>query len=366
MAPSDEAAARGAKTVANVSGVTVGTLGETLRGRRSRAAVPAVTFLALIVTTAAGLDPRDIRQSLFAACVLDGRESWIVGELGRVLHTTDGLRTLRRLDVGTRSAFTSIACPNEKTVYLVGPRGLARRSRDGGASWEELNTGTKQNLLSVAFATPDIGIAVGDYGTIVRTDDGGRTWQTMDIPSHVPLPEEIAQTIEPSDVLLYDVAFASPEQAWIVGEFGVIFSTVDGGRTWTAEESPVPTTLFGVDFADVLHGWVVGMESVMLATADGGKTWHTQDIPVPSAFSLSLYDVDVDGQWGWAVGESGLLLHSDDGGRSWKRAELPIVLAGHWFRGVSVAPSGLGLVVGSDGLILPIARNEVVLRGQPH
>jgi photosystem II stability/assembly factor-like uncharacterized protein len=326
----------------------------------------AACFVVLTAHTSPGLTPSDIRQNLFSACFLNEHEGWIVGELGRVLKTTDGTRTLRQLDVGTNSAFTSIVCFPDKTLFVVGPRGSARRSRNGGETWEVLNTGTKRNLLSVAFASPDLGIAVGDFGTIVRTEDGGDTWNKIPIPSNIPLPEEIARTIDPTDVLLYDAVFTSPERAWIVGEFGVIFTTADGGKTWTAQESPIETTLFGVHFSDTLRGWAVGIESAMLHTTDGGTTWRKQSVPIQRGEPLSLYDVEVEGQFGWVVGDSGLILHSSDGGETWTRVDVPISFAAHWLRGVCLNAGGFGLMVGSDGLILPVIRNDLVLSRPAH
>jgi photosystem II stability/assembly factor-like uncharacterized protein len=321
----------------------------------------AACFVALTAHGSLGLTPSDIRQNLFSACFLNEHEGWIVGELGRLLETTDGTRTLQQLDVGTKSAFTSIACFPDKTLFVVGPRGSARRSRNGGETWGVLKTGTNRNLLSVAFATPDLGVAVGDFGTIVRTEDGGDTWNKIPIPSNIPLPEEVARTIDPTDILLYDVVFTSSERAWIVGEFGVIFTTADGGKTWTAQKSPIETTLFGVHFIDAQRGWAVGIESVMLHTTDGGTTWGKQSVPAPRGLPLSLYDVDVEGQFGWVAGDSGLILHSSDGGETWTRVDVPISFAAHWLRGVSVTGGGFGYMVGSDGLILPLVRNDVVL-----
>lgn len=312
-------------------------------------------IVALSVTT---FGPGDIRQNLFAACFLNEHEGWVVGELGRIFHTTDGGKSFARLATNTKNAFTGVACFPDKSLVVVGPNGVAMRSRDAGKSWTVLPTGTKRNLLSVAFSNPATGIAVGDFGTIVRTEDGGDTWEIVPVPDEIPLPEWIAETINPGDVLLYDADFVTPERGWIVGEFGVIFSTSDGGRTWTAQQSPIETTLFGVDFTDPERGWAVGLESVMLRTSDGGATWNVENIPMRREFGLSLYDVAVEGQIGWAIGDSGYLLKSSDGGVTWSQVELPIELAGNWFRGVSLTPAGDGFVVGGEGLMLRTERDR--------
>jgi photosystem II stability/assembly factor-like uncharacterized protein len=303
------------------------------------------------------INPADIRPNLFETCFINDQEGWVIGDLGRVLYTNDGAKSFERLDAGTKRAFLSIACFPDKSLVLVGKVGIIYRSSDGGRSWQQANSGTDRNLLSVAFASKEVGIAVGDAGTILRTQDGGATWQKIPMPQHVPLPEEAAETIEPGDILLYDVAFPTPERAWIVGEFGVILTSTDGGLTWTAEKSPVQSTLFGVTFTDVDHGWCVGLSGIMLRTQDGGQSWEPVKIPHRPGFKLSLYAVAIRGQYGWAIGDSGYLLASKDGGNTWELVDIPIEMAGSWFRGVAITADGRGLIVGAEGLILATDRD---------
>lgn len=309
--------------------------------------------------------PRDIRQNLFSTCFLNDHEGWVVGELGRVLHTTDGGKTFTRSDTKTAKGLLAITCFPDRTVIVAGQLGLLMRSRDGGGTWETMSTGTKRSLLGVSFATRDVGVAVGDYGTLIRTEDGGTTWNRVHLPQEVFLPEEVAEVVDPGDVLLYDVDFATAERGWIVGEFGTIFTTFDAGRTWVSQKSPAQGTLFGVDFTDAEHGWAVGLESVMLRTTDGGATWTPEAVPVPKGFFLALYDVAVQGSFGWAVGDRGMLLNSTDGGVTWKRVQLPIRLAGNWFRGLSLTPAGTGAIVGNRGFMLVTDRDQFrELRGE--
>jgi photosystem II stability/assembly factor-like uncharacterized protein len=304
------------------------------------------------------LRPSEIRQNLFSACFFTAQEGWVVGELGSILHTSDGGKTFDKADAGTKTAFLSVACLPGGAVIVTGQYGLILRSQDNGATWEKLETGVERNLLGISFGNDRVGVAVGDYGTIVRTTDGGTTWTKVPLPEDIPLPEEIAEIIEPGDVLLYDVEFIDAERAWIVGEFGVIFATTDGGQSWVAQQSNIETTLFGVSFADSQNGWAVGLEQVMLHTTDGGQSWGEQRTAGRQGFVLGIYDVAVDGNYGWAIGDSGLLLQSTDAGRTWKQVELPIQVAANWFRGIAMTPGAVGYIVGSEGLILSTEREQ--------
>jgi photosystem II stability/assembly factor-like uncharacterized protein len=285
---------------------------------------------------------------------LSSQEGWIIGDRGRIFYTTDGGKTLERLDAGTPRAFLSIACFPDKSLVLTGKSGIVYRSPNGGRTFEAQPSGVERNLVSVAFGDQKTGIAVGDAGTIVRTADGGSTWQKIAVPTDIPLPEEVADVVERSDLLFYDVSFPAPDRAWIVGEFGVILTSTDGGLTWSAQKSPVQSTLFGVTFVDANNGWAVGMSAVMLRTRDGGATWQKLDIPKRPGFSLSLYTVAVKGKNAWAIGDSGFLLSSADGGETWKLTDVPIQMAATWFRGLSLTADGHGMITGADGLLLAI------------
>lgn len=322
--------------------------------------VLAAAWCALIAPAAAVQPvPRsEIRQNLFSACFSSDKHGWVAGELGRVYHTPDGGKTFLRADTGTRSAFLAVACVPDGSIVITGQKGLAMKSRDQGATWEKLNTGTTRDLLSVDFATADVGFAVGDFGAMIRTEDGGKTWATIPLPANLVLPEDIAEIVDPGDVLLYDVDFSDPDHGWAVGEFGQIMTTADGGKTWSAQKSPVATTLFGVYFIDQQIGWATGIEEALLHTTDGGASWKKLTVPGRKGFVLGIYDVAVQGKLGWAIGDSGLLLRTIDGGETWTRMELPIKLAGNWFRGIALTPETSGLLVGSEGLIVLTSGEE--------
>ncbi len=59
----------------------------------------------------------------------------------------------------------------------------------------------------------------------------------------------------------------------------------DGGRSWTNSSVPGDLTFSGVYFADPMRGWVSGEFGVIFQTQDGGKTWNKQKSPVEVSFS---------------------------------------------------------------------------------
>jgi photosystem II stability/assembly factor-like uncharacterized protein len=299
----------------------------------------------------------NLRENLFATCFSSPTEGWAVGDLGRIFHTTDAGKSWEVQSAGTRRPFVAISCIDD-LIWVAGQSGQIAFSADGGKTWNAQNSGTNYQILGISFVTPQRGVAVGDFGTLLQTDDGGRTWNKRSMPADLKLPEEFVDVVDPGDVLLYASTFGDAEHVWVVGEFGIIINSSDGGVTWQQQASGVQTTLFGARFADPQRGWAVGIDAVMLMTTDGGATWVRQPVQSPKGFTLSLYDVMVQGNYGWAIGNSGFLLQTQDAGRTWQLVDVPVKLASSWFRGISLLPDGRGYVVGARGLVLAMDRDK--------
>jgi photosystem II stability/assembly factor-like uncharacterized protein len=291
---------------------------------------------------------REVRQSLFGTCFADARNGWMVGELGRIFHTTDGGETWERQDAQTKRPFLAITCIDPKRAWIAGKEGIVYATQDGGTSWALQKTGSSRHVFTIQFVTAQRGHAAGDFGTMVHTEDGGATWTVERVPPEVQLPDSaLDMGVDPGDVNLYALSYGDADHVWAVGEFGTVMASEDGGRSWKQQRAPIETTLFGVHFTDAQHGWAVGTD-VIIRTEDGGTTWTPQKPPVTQR---SLYDVFVEGRNGWIVGGAGTVLKSTDGGSTWVTEQLPIQLAADWVRSVWLVPGGRGFAVGAEGLV---------------
>lgn len=145
----------------------------------------------------------------------------------------------------------------------------------------------------------DHGWVVGTYGTIIHTADGGRRWS-----------RQRSSVAEP----LFSVSFPTGQDGWAAGKGGVIVRTRDGGDSWTPQASGTKHLLSGIRFVDAQSGWAVGEWGTILHTADGGEHWETQrggeDVVLNGVFLL-------DAARGWVVGEKGTILFTEDGGATW-------------------------------------------------
>lgn len=298
------------------------------------------------------LSVADIRQSLFGACATGERSGWMVGELGRIFRTEDGGGSWTRQSANTKRAILAISCLDDQRAWIAGKEGIVYQTKDGGRSWTQVQTGSQRHLFTIQFVNAQRGHAAGDFGTMIHTEDGGAKWAVEQVPPDVRLPDSALDTgVDPGDVNLYALSYGDADRVWVVGEFGIIMASDDGGKTWHQQVSPVETTLFGVRFIDTQHGWAVGSDAVILHTEDGGLTWRPQRSPITPR---PLYDVAVQGQTGWIVGEAGTVIKSTDGGMTWAIEPLPIQLAANWIRTITLTAGARGFAGGAEGILFRI------------
>lgn len=130
------------------------------------------------------------------------------------------------------------------------------------------------------------------------------------------------------DAELTSVTFVDADTGWAVGDRGVIWHTIDGGRHWQQQNSNTSCRLESVAFVDHEHGWAAGgyyrpythqSVGVVLRTDDGGKTWENiKELNIPVVRSMQFSDP----LQGNAYGERSSLyptglFTTHDGGRSW-------------------------------------------------
>lgn len=121
-----------------------------------------------------------------------------------------------------------------------------------------------------------------------------------------------------------------------------LFTTSDGGVSWTNVSPPTLANSPTAFFLDPTHGWVTSwqlrganatFESVLpvFKTEDGGKTWQRHDLHVPGVQTGGVYLDFFDQTHGWLVAvsttssnfSSGQLFRTDDGGMTWRELTIP-------------------------------------------
>lgn len=108
----------------------------------------------------------------------------------------------------------------EGTVHVSG-YGIVMRSSNLGADWE-ISDLQGDFFLSMDFVDDTHGYVVGEFGTIAKTQDGGKSWEKL----------RNGNSIFVSDLQFQDIHFVTEDHGYIAGRDGLIWKTTDGGKSW--------------------------------------------------------------------------------------------------------------------------------------
>jgi photosystem II stability/assembly factor-like uncharacterized protein len=215
-----------------------------------------------------------------------------------------------------RALLTGLARAGQRVV-AVGQRGHVLLSDDAGKTWQQADVPVSADLVSVHFPTATHGWAVGHDGVVLHSVDAGRTWSRQ-------------------------------LDGRRLGEVLVAHYTRSGDPAWLAEAKRfaaqgAENPFLDVWFDDARHGTIVGAFGLVLRTGDGGKTWepllHAADNPK----ALHLYAVRRIGAELFIVGEQGTALRLDRDSGRFAALDLP-------YKGTLFGLAGKDRVVLAHGL----------------
>ena len=133
---------------------------------------------------------------------------------------------------------------------------------------------------------------------------------------------------------LSEVTFIDENNGWMVGGYGTILHSGDGGQTWSIQPSGTTSGLFDVSFADAQTGIALGSRydehlardcALILRTTDGGAAWTKVSADTLQRFqAVQLTGPDNGVAVGSAYNEQlarevGYVFRTTDGGAVWTR-----------------------------------------------
>lgn len=273
-----------------------------------------------------------------ADCV--GQVVLVVGD-NVVFRSTDGGTTWTfTLSIPPQSqghGFNGVAFADANTVYCGGGE-FAFKSTDAGATWTQLNTPPLvDDIWSVEAPSPNNAFFGRDGSDILRTTNGGGSFSSLYLPgSGIQTSWSICFTSNSigfvtTGTSVYRtqnggvtwtevdqglgrqaVYFPDALHGCVVGQFGTIRTTSDGGTTWVSRVSGTSNYLKAVHFFDAQHGIAVGANSIIVRTNDGGVTWFTEPPPTSDDFEsvvmVSPTSVVIGSQFGTIYSNSSLAL----------------------------------------------------------
>jgi photosystem II stability/assembly factor-like uncharacterized protein len=246
-----------------------------------------------------------------------------------------------RSDIDARPVLDIVAAGNR--LVGVGSRGLIILSDDKGETWMQASVPVQSDLLSAHFPTPLKGWAVGHDGVILRSEDGGRTWskqldgriaekrfkafyeriqadQAEDVSGAAQL---IGLNFKAGPALPYlDVWFEDEQRGFVVGSFGMIAATQDGGVTW----DPL---LHRIDNPEGLNlNSVQSINGEIFVVGERGMVFELlresgRFVARPTGAGGSFFGVIANSKAMLAFGLRGTAYRSLDGGSNWNKVAMP-------------------------------------------
>jgi photosystem II stability/assembly factor-like uncharacterized protein len=312
------------------------------------------------------------RDKAFGIHFGDHGNGWIVGDNGLALKSEDGGESWQRVSISEDDSFNDVYFVGAKG-WIVGGGGVILHTDDGGKSWVrqsaaggeaptikaniatdrtcpavEPSSSLRQALMRVHFVDQNIGVTVGADGTILRTEDGGESWQNVSPDWMGLMPAELMDRGVLS-INLYDVIFLNETSGWVVGDWGTILHTLDGGKTWSLSHIGQFPPLFSVCFKNDKVGWAVGQNGFALKSENGGASWDRFSVNTEN----SLYRIQLKDDYGVMAGDQATMFKTDDGGLTWASVDVGLRPPYPYFSDVCLLLSNSAKVVSvGNGIIL--------------
>ena len=222
----------------------------------------------------------------------DATHGVIVGELGLILRTTDGINWSQQTS-GTSQHLVHVHLLKNSVGLAVGQGGDTLKP-SMAISWTPQSSGTNVELPGVYLINADTAIAVGFGGTILRTTNGGSTWGSVSVPGF--------------NLDLRSVHFSGTTGVAVSIGGGILRST-NAGQSWTTVSSGTSSSLFAVRFRDGNTVYAAGTATFRVST-DGGISWAAS---TTTPFFGDIYSIAFSSTKGWAVGTKWFDPHAQTG-----------------------------------------------------
>jgi photosystem II stability/assembly factor-like uncharacterized protein len=271
-------------------------------------------------------------------CTVVGRtEHWkrFVNE-PLILRTTNGGESWEEQKSGLPSGKTvNIATPRSVCAvdslhsFICGDSGMFLRTSDAGLTWQNLPISTRSNLLNIYFASKDNGIVCGRYGTVCVTSNGGQSWEVYEnlSPTSFIAAAGFLNNLH-SHWLVYD-SYRGKQfigRALLDSQTATWDSSLVYNDPYNGQSGKFTTSIF---FIDSSNGFLVGgdkgpddqaafeFRAFISHTVDGGMTWNqVYDKNMSNRSELTAICL-LTPKLGVATGRFNSFLLTSDGGSSW-------------------------------------------------
>ena len=229
--------------------------------------------------------------------------------------------------------------PAGERLVAVGSRGVIILSDDRGRTWSQAKVPVQSDLLAVSFPTPKEGWAVGHDGVVLHSADGGKVWVKQfdgrmagDAfkafyaamgPEGAAAQAEIGRNYRvPAALPWLDVWFETPLVGYVVGSYGMLAATTDGGKSWEP-------WLHRIDNGEALNlNAIRSISGNIYIAGERGQIYRFDRTRghftrTDTGYLGSFFGMDGANETLLAYGLRGTVFRSTDSGTSWHAFKIP-------------------------------------------
>ncbi len=174
---------------------------------------------------------------------------------------------------------------------------------------------------------------VGAYGLIFKTENGGAKWESW-----------IDHVDNPRGLILYAIA-EQGDTMYLTGEQGLFLRSTNHGEKFSIVETPYKGTYFTLSLLPTGEIVLGGMRGNAYRSADQGRSFTKVEVPVPVSFSAAVVMADSTTVF---ANQVGTILICNDRCQTMR----PIALSGlPPIAGLADAGNGMVMTVGYGGII---------------
>lgn len=230
---------------------------------------------------------------------------------------------------------------HDAVIIAAGLRGVVLRSEDAGASWKQVDMPVSSDLTSVFMLDDHHAWMVGHDGLILHSDNGGQQWQRQldgrlsekpfkdyyqqengfDAEASAKYLDEMAMNFREGPSLPWlDVLFENQQEGYVVGSFGMIAHTNDGGESWEPWlhriDNPMAMNLNALEkIGDDIY--IAGERGTVFRLNQDEKKFEK----IETGYRGSYFGITGSNQQLIAYGLRGSIWQSLDHGDSWEKLE---------------------------------------------
>lgn len=293
---------------------------------------------------------RLVEQSLFLEVDSFAQRQILVGEYGRIIVREDNKSPWLQANVPVQTTITAIEFVNDKLAWAVGHQGVILKTTDGGRNWTKMFDGVQLTALLKASLEAQVATLTAEFEQAETADIDEDSLDDLEM-----LLDDVTYKLEDLtasagiEISFFDVLFTSPDYGLVIGAYGAMLETKDGGNSWHYIGHKVPNpegfhlNALTKDAANNIY--VVGEAGIGMATSDSGETWR----PLEIDYFGSLFGIEVKGDALYSYGLRGNMFMSQDKGYNWQPLNTGVtnhIFSADWLNNKEL------LLVGAGGLKL--------------